>query len=352
MCNRCAYPAFILLVLSALLLGGCGPAQPSGTETPPPAIGDGPQPDGGPAATSYAGKRILWVDSYYEGDELSIPLEEGLRAVLDPSGAEVRIVRMDVNRHTEAGYCESAGEAALAEVEAFAPDVLIVSDDSAQGCLVVPHLMDSDLPIVFTGVNWDASIYGYPNEHITGMVEVDLIQQAIDLLNLYARGSRIAYLGPDVVTERNVAAIYNERFFDGTMQVYLVRTFEEFKEAFLQSQTEADMLIIGGNSGIAGWDDVEALAFISQNTRIPSTSRQDWLAPYTLLVMGRSRQEQGEWAARTALRILDGTPITDIPVTENQIGNLILNLDMADQLEVIFFPSIFRNADEILGIEE
>ncbi len=167
----------ILLMMSTLLLAGCGMAQPAGADAPPPEIGDGPVEGGGPVAASYAGKRILWVDAYYEGYEWSGQIEEGLRSVLDASGAEFQIVRMDTNRHTEPGYCESAGEAALAEIEAFAPDVLIVTDDNPQKCLVVPHLMDSDLPIVFAGVNWDASVYGYPTEHITGMVEVDLIQQ-------------------------------------------------------------------------------------------------------------------------------------------------------------------------------
>ncbi len=339
-------PVLILLIVVALLLSGCGTAQPVQEDASSPEGTDNP------ATASYTGKRIMWVDAYYAEYAWSGQIEEGLRGVLDASGVDFQIVRMDTNRHTEAGYCESAGEAALAEIEAFAPDVLIVTDDSPQKCLVVPHLMDSDLPIVFAGVNWDASVYGYPNEHITGMVEVDLIQQAIDLLKLYANGDRIAYLGPDIATEQKTTAIYNDRFFDGAMQVYLVTTFEEFKETFLQIQTEADMLVIGNDAGIEGWNAEEARDFILRNTRIPSTSRQDWLAPYVLLVMARIGQEQGQWAAQTALSIIDGTPITDIPVTQNQIGNLILNLDMADQLKVVFFPSIFRNADEIIGIEE
>jgi hypothetical protein len=34
----------------------------------------------------------------------------------------------------------------------------------------------NDLPVVFVGVNWDASPYGYPTANVTGSVEVELIE--------------------------------------------------------------------------------------------------------------------------------------------------------------------------------
>jgi len=44
-------------------------------------------------------------------------------------------------------------------------------------------------------------------------------------------------------------------------------------------------------------------------------------------------------------------PVSDIPVAENKEGRLILNLEQAEKLNVVFAPSMLRNA-EILGSEE
>ena len=72
------------------------------------------------------------------------------------------------------------------------------------------------------------------------------------------------------------------------------------------------------------------------------------MAPYTLLTLAKSSQEQGEWAAQSALHVLDGTPISDIAVAENKEGIIILNLDTADKLSIVFAPSLLKNA-QILG---
>ena len=104
-------------------------------------------------------------------------------------------------------------------------------------------------------------------------------------------------------------------------------------------------MYFGNNAGIEGWDDEEALQFVTENTQIPTGARQEWLAPYVLVTLAKSGAEQGEWSANTALSILDGTPVSDIPVAENKKGELVLNLDIAEQLGVVFSPALLRNAE-------
>lgn len=289
---------------------------------------------------------VVWVDSYHASYPWSAAIERGLRKALGDAAA-LTIIHLDTKNNPDEDFCQAEGQTAYADIMAMAPDVVIVTDDNAQRCLVVPHLMDSDLPIVFGGVNWDASIYGYPNDHITGMIEVDLVVELANHLSAYADGDRIGYIGPDNTTDRKSAAIYNERFFDDTMQVSLVSTYDDFKEAFIALQDDVDMIIIGNNAGIEGWDDNDAQAFLLENTHIPTGSLLDFLSPYVLITLARIGEEQGEWTAATALSIIDGTPITDIPVVENEIGWLILNMNFADRLDVTFSVAMLRNADAI-----
>jgi len=336
--NRAIPTCFLAVGIALLLACGGLTACNSPTPTPEPV-------QTGQAEPEYTGKKILFINSYHEGYEWSDGIEKGLRDVLDGTGVEIKYMRMDTKQHPEEEFAIEAGRTIQAEIEAFKPDVVIACDDNAQKYVVVPYLQGTDLPVVFCGVNWDASIYGFPDSNITGMVEVELPGRLVEHLKTYARGDRLAYLTVDSETERKVAEIYNDLFFDGKMQVYWVKTFEEFKEAFIKVQDEADILFFGNNAGIDRWDDTEVIPFITENAKIPSGAINDWLAPYVLVTLAKSSEEQGEWSGTAALRILAGTPASEIPTVENKREELILNLDIAEILGVVFPPSMLRNAE-------
>ncbi len=329
-----------------VLLLACGGLMACNSPSPSPE----PTPDTA-STPDYSGKKILFVSSYHEGYEWSDGIEKGLQDVLDGTGVEIRFVRMDTKRNPEEDFAKAAGDSALAEIEAFQPDVVIACDDNAQKYLVVPYLKDTSLPVVFCGVNWDASIYGFPTSNVTGMVEVELPARLIEHLKTYAQGGRVGYLTVDSETERKVAEIYNDLFFDGQMATYWVKTFDEFQAAFIQAQQEVDILFFGNNAGIDRWEDDEVIPFMTQNTTVPSGAINSWLAPYVLITLAKSAEEQGEWSATAALQILAGTPASEIAVAENKREELILNLDIAEKLGVVFPPSMLRNA-AIYGSEE
>ena len=206
------------------------------------------------------------------------------------------------------------------------------------------HLKGGSIPVIFNGVNWDASAYGYaPEMGVTGMIEVELPDQMVELISAYAKGSRLAYITVDSETERKVVDIYNQRFFNGEMQTYWVTNQDEFKAAYLQAQTEVDILFMGNNAGTP-WDAAEMQEYVVANAAIPTGSINDWMAPYSLLTLAKSAREQGEWSAQTALQMFDGIPVANIPFGENKQGDLIVNLIMADKLGVVFTPSILKNA--------
>ena len=327
-----------LMVLAFLLVAtivGCAPKAPvtvSATEAPP-------------SVSDYTGKKILYINSYHEGYAWSDSIVSGLHEVLDGTGVELKIVSLDTKRNPDVAFGEEAGVKAKAEIEAYKPDVVIASDDNAQKYVIVPFLKGTDLPVIFNGVNWDASAYGYPTSNITGMIEVELPDQMIELLKGYAKGGRLGYITVDTETERKVVDIYNQRFFDGQLKPYWVKTQDEFKSAFLAAQNEVDILFMGNNAGADRWDQAEMEKFVLENGKIPSGSINSWMAPYSLLTLAKSPEEQGEWSAKAALNILDGTPVSSIPVTENKKGKLILNLVLAEKLGVVFAPSMLKNAE-------
>ncbi len=301
-------------------------------------------------ADSCDGKRILFVDSYNEGYEWSDGVLRGVKAVLGGTGVTLRIFRMDAKLHPSDNSQMEAALNAGKVIEEFKPDVLIASDDSASKYLVMPYLRDAALPVVFCGINWDASIYGYPYKNTTGMVEVDLVDQMVELLRPYAQGDRMGYLSVTSLSERKITRIYNKRFFHGRMKVYLVKTYDEFKRAFLKAQEEVDMLHVSNYAGIDRWDHDEAAAFVLNHTRIPTGARLPWMKPFALITLAKVPEEQGIWAASTALRILRGTPPSSIPIVKNKRARLVINMKMAKRLGIVFEPAVLETA-EIFGLE-
>ena len=121
---------YLMVGVALLLLGGVLTACSSAAAKPEPEqVGD--------IQSDYAGEKILWVDSYHQGYEWSDGIEAGLKDVLNDTGVELKIVRMDTKRNTGDDFGNNAANQAKAEIEAFEPDVLIASDDNAQkvfGC--------------------------------------------------------------------------------------------------------------------------------------------------------------------------------------------------------------------------
>jgi ABC-type uncharacterized transport system substrate-binding protein len=301
-------------------------------------------------ANDYKGKKILFVNSYHEGYEWSDGVTGGILSVLNNTDIELKIVLMDTKRNTSEDFKKKAGLKAKKAIEDFKPDVVIASDDNAFKYVIMPYYRDVELPVVFCGLNWDAALYDAPYTNTTGMIEVALIPQLVKRLKQYSRGDKIGYLAADVLTSRKEANYY-KKLFNLTFREKYIKTFEQWKAAFSGMQREADMLIVGNCSVIKDWDHKAAKLFAEEHTKIPTGTIDSWMMPYSLIGLTKVEKEQGEWAAKTALKILDGIRPSDIPLVRNKEGKLMLNLRIADRLEIVFSPSMLRYG-EIVDLDK
>ena len=292
----------------------------------------------------YAGKKILYIDSYHEGYEWSDGLTLGIEKVLADSGAELRIIRMDTKRNSGEEWKLSEGARARDVINTYKPDVVIASDDNAFKYVIQAYYRDAELPVVFAGLNWDASGYGAPYKNTTGMIEVSLTTQIIDHLKPFAKGSRLGYLSADTETERK-NLMYYEKLFGLTFEKsYFVKDMGGWKKAFLALQKESDLIIFENSAGISGWDDAIAEDFAKTHIKVPVGTTNPWTMKESVLGITKIPNEQGEWAGMTALRILDGATPDSIPLVKNEKGALIVNLTLAEKLGIVFSPNILKNA--------
>lgn len=297
------------------------------------------------AVEDYAGNKILYIDSYHAGFPWSDGIEDGIRSVLGKTRAEWMVVHMDTKRNSSQEFMQSAALKAKAVIENYKPDVLIACDDNASKFLIVPYYKNTELPVVFCGVNWDASVYGFPANNVTGMVEVTLIQEIVKYLKKYTDGNRIGFLAADRLSPKKEFQYHREALGIEHADAYFAKDFQQWKEMFLALQNEVDMVVLLNHVGITGWNQEEAKEFVENNIRIPIGARNSWDMPYSLIGVASIPDEQGAWAARAALKILQGVPPSKIPLTRNRQGKLFFNPRLGKKLGITNPPPFATLAD-------
>lgn len=302
-------------------------------------------------AAEVAGKKVLYIASYHEGHHWTDGTTKGVLEVLGDSGVELKIHYMDTKRNRTEPFKKEAGIKAKNLIEEYKPDAVIVSDDNAVKYLLGPYYRNSQLPFVFSGVNWDASVYGLPYDNATGIVEVELIKPLLDQLRQHAKGNRTGYLAMNSLTSRKNVK-WHEKFAGIRYQkIYYVDTYEDWKNKYSALQKEVDMMVLGNPQGIAGWDKTDVVNFVRQHTGIPTGATGPGRENYSLLGYLRKPEEHGRWAAETIIKILKGTEPSTIQITRSKEGNLVINQGLSDKLGITFPPALFKRAKIIWPYE-
>ena len=272
------------------------------------------------------GATCLWVSSYHQGYEWEDGIGRGITAAL-AEHCKIHRFSMDTKRNPDPEFGRKKGAEAFALVQSLKPDVIIASDDNASRYFVQPFMKDAKIPVVFCGVNWTVSEYGYPYKNATGMVEFapakPLIREIKKIIRSPKRG---LYLSSDVPTEHTDYSWYRRLFAEEGVVVddRLVRTMESWELGYLEGQ-KYDFIILGPHAGINDWDHQRAKQFSLDNTGKLTITNYDWMMAYAMIAITKIPDEQGEWAGNVALAILDGVSPAVIPIVPNRHWNLFVN---------------------------
>jgi len=275
--------------------------------------------------------KCLFISSYHRGYAWSDGVERGVRSVLEGQ-CDVRQFDLDAKRHKEAQTLEQKALEAKALIDSWQPDIVITADDEAAKYLVMPFYKDHSLPFVFCGINWTVAEYGFPYRNATGMVEVAPIEPLFDKVEaLLPNHGRGFYLGAHTSTEsKNLQRLQEEAERRGIrLEHRLVDTADTWLAAFEAAQ-QYDFVLLGSNSGINDWDDAKAIAGVHKASHRLSLTNHEWMMPYAMLGLTKVPEEQGEWAAHTALSILEGVEPLSIPIVPNRKWDIWVNLPLVE----------------------
>lgn len=297
--------------------------------------------------------KCLYISSYHSGYDWSDGVETGIRKTL-LGECELRQFDMDTKRKRDPEDLAKAVRKAIAIIESWRPDVVITSDDNAAKHLIVPHYSESQVPFVFSGINWTVEEYGFPFPNVTGIVEVAPIEPMLREAMEISEGSRGVYIGADTLTEeKNFSRIsQGASRIGGVIDKILVSTAADWREAFLEATDTVDYIVMGSNSGIEDWDKAAMAAFVQAQTNVISVTNHGWMMHVSALGYTKIPEEHGEWAAEAALEILGGSSPAAIPIVTNRKWDLWVNQSIVDSAGAELSARFTRKAKRFVLAEE
>ena len=297
-------------------------------------------------------QKCLLLYSYHVGYAWNDAVDYGATQTLGES-CTIRRFFLDSKRNPDPSYVRTKALEVKRLIDRSSPDVIIAVDDNVSKYVVVPHLKEGKIPVIFCGVNWTTDEYGYPLPNMTGMVEVapfdPLFHQVEKMLDGRLKHSKqkklqVAMIDADRLTAHKQFDQISFRYghkMDFT--AHYVANFSEWKQTFLQAQN-ADLVVLMNYSGIQGWSQSEAESFVKQHTSTLSVSVHDWMKELVTLVMAKEPEEQGEWAAVVAKMVLQGKPAESIPVVRNRRWKTYANRTLLRKVAVDLPESVRERA--------
>jgi len=306
-----------------------------------------------PAAGHAARFKVLVVMSYEDTYPWVQEIKEGTDSVLIGEH-EVRYFYMDTKGNLKGG--PQKAEEAYALYKEFQPDGVIAADDNAQSMFVVKYLKDKvRTPVMFCGVNADPEEYGYPSSNVSGILERNHIAESIALAQQIIPSLKtFGYMIKKSPSGRAILKIIMEesdRYVAKFVASAEPNTLKEAVAMAKKLREQCDALFLSPLQGIPDengrhLDDREAIEIVLKTFGKPVITDSAYRVKYGILcAVEQTGQEQGKTAAEMLLKAMQGTPVSEIPITRNYNGKRVINVTALKAL------GIQPKADFIFGAE-
>ena len=309
-----------------------------------------------PAISQAAQFKVLVVMSYEEDFFWHQDIKKGIEEVLGDN-TEFRYMYLDTKTNPAGG--EQKAREAYAVYQKFQPDGIITSDDNAQSMFVVPYLKEKvNTPVVFCGVNADPKKYGYPASNVTGILERQHFAESIAFAQLLVPSIQtVGFIAKDDETgHANLQQLQDksDTFSAHFTEFRMVKTQKEALMAAEELKPLCDALLFLSLAGITDGSgtsltDKEIMPLVAEEFGKPCIGFSPYHVRYGLLsAVTVSGQEQGWLAAERLLKIMQGTPVTDIPIDRSYQGKRMLNAITLKALGIRPRADVLRGAELVI----
>jgi len=305
---------------------------------------------------NVAKPRILVLQSYHPSFSWTAGIDQGIKNILDKHLFNVRWHYMDTKRHPSESYKQRAGETARQMIKSWKPDVIIAIDDNAQQYVARYYINQLPLQIVFAGVNKTAESYGYRQaNNVTGMLERINYAATKDILLqvLPADKRRIQHISDSSPTSQGIhqemeAFDWSPLEFIDSVQV---DNFVDWKKAIQQANQQADFLLLTHYHTLKKSKKNQQL--VAPKTVIDWTNKHSDLPGISfwgfyvedggMMAVALSPSEQGEFAAKAAVDIIQGKLANQIPITTNHLFLIYMRQSLIkEKMGALSLPLVYE----------
>ncbi len=297
---------------------------------------------------SYDHRSFGWTKDVMGGIVLGLA-RGGLKQGID---YQMVIETMDVFAHSTPGQMQLQADRILADIRDRRPDLVLTTDDDA---LAKVGLALDDLPVVFNGVNGDPRRYlssekidsiERPGHNLTGVYQTTYFRQSLLLIKkLVPSAGTFATITDRTTTGKALleslkavdSASLPLRWKDGLES----DQFFQWKEKINAWQNQVDVVfLLSANAVLDQQGDRMAMKQVIQwtaaNSALPDTACWTEQVQNGILVSATDDGGlQGRFSAALALKILQGAPPGELPISTPPNGVPALNLTRAKSLGII-----------------
>ncbi len=324
--------------------------------------------------------KIFIVHSYEAENVCGQPQEGGILEGLAEQGFTegnnllVKRFYMDTKRvHTTPEQIAAQGRAALAAIKKMQPDVVVTLDDNAARMVMLP-LVDSEVPVVFSGINnmpeWYNSRKQFmnsrkrPGHNVTGVYEKLHMAKSLQVMKAVLPDlKRIVILVDDSPTgramQKQVAAELAGNSGDVLYSFRQAADFSEYKRIIRQINSNPDIgsyypacsRLDDGARGIATVPEIIAWS-------LAHSTKPAMAVNYSFSRLGLfggasvNFPAMGRQAALKIAAILTGTSAGNIPVEDAGDYAIVFNLARARQLGISIPVDLLGAADQVYNTME
>jgi len=301
-----------------------------------------------PASPSYGDnekKNVLFLNSYHNGYHWSDGLLEGVRTVLAQSEHKIdlQIEYMDTKKFDYADVSQNLLSLYKKKFKGETFDIIVVSDNDALN-FINEHRKElfPGVPVVFCGVN-DLQDSDLSTGDITGVVEVfDFVATVKVAKTLHPERNRLIVLIDNSTTgtaiRKQIEKISNENDIGIKLEYWIQLSLPEAQQR-VENLPDDTMLFIAPyyqttSDGIF-YTSEEVSEAIYKHSSVPIYTAWEFMVGYGA-VGGRvlSGFEQGKTTGTMALKILNGTPIKEIPIAKQPGGIYLFDHAVMETLEI------------------
>lgn len=269
--------------------------------------------------------KVLVVMAYWEEYFWSQDIKTGIESIL---GSQCELKYAYLNAMKEPDGVKAKAQQAYALYQEWQPDGVITTNDDAQTFFVLPYLKDKvKTPVMFAGIFATPETYGYPASNVSGIRERAYFKEALLFMQQLTPTpiQSFALIAPDLEAAKQVAQVLENVRNELGLTVFeaiLSNNLDELLQRLHERIPKLDALFIP-----AIYDQATTQKFITLFGKPTFSGWRPAVEFGVLCAVAEDGKRLGTRAAEMLLQAMNGTPMAELPVTQNEFGIRMINVN-------------------------